>query len=509
MTKKTALFLAAMVVSFVVAYPHLEATESLPTEDITTQINNVSSAYFAQNGGIEPLRELLNGIDCAPSRPDLNEKIHKNTDHWRVQAQVLYVYARWLEHFCETESTHELFYESAAHAVWTSALALKHQGYGLHIPSLLPIDAIYRHGRSLLEGLVEVRNEPMQSGAHASTWRRSDTLQVAIRHYLFAAWYAHPDAQFDLGELHSGNLYSESPILHQYRDEDQARSWYLASAAMGHLKAREVLKERWGLSMEEDPRQWAFPIGTTFYIANNRLVTAAHVVEECGGAHRTRVYESSVGFVPVKVELDDHSDLAVLELDQSAQDHQHAAPLGCTVRSGDAVFALGFPNTEENVNYRSVHPHVTSGIVSNERGYYGRDTTFLFSGPIAAGQSGGPIVGENFRVTGVVSREVQNYREVSGNPNVSWQNYTPSLSEAVSAKRIHALLKTSCDEGGGGSSLDDIKKSVVPLYCYYDAEKTYEVKTSYGPMNIVPIIENQKRWMAITKELSEMFQIAE
>ena len=520
MTGKTTLFVAAMAASFLVACSGLAATESPPTEDVAKLTKQINSAYYAAQGGIEALErlhELLYGGGSACDRA--GETLEKIRDNIAVlyaallntadlaadtglqlellkRSNVLYVHARWLEHNC-TESSHE-FYKDAADLVESSALR---GGDKLHYSFVLnfPIDAIYRHGKWLFDS--------MQTRAYASTSHSSDTFKRAIRLYLFAASYAHPKAQFQLGELYSGNLHSEIPILRdlydQYKDEDQADSWYLASAAMGYSKAQDELKKRQrNQNMEEE---LASPyitslIGTAFYVDKDTLLTAAHVARGCGVEDNSeeylRLYERGGRLVPVKVdELDDHTDLAVLKLDQSAQDHSmlhwHVAPLGCAVPSGGRVFALGFPIVFRDVNYWSVHPHVTSGVVSNERGNFGRNTTFLFSGPLAKGQSGGPIVDENFQVAGVVSRAIENF---VASESGKWKNDTTNLNEAVSVKRIHALLKTSCGERRGESSLEDIKRSVRPLYCYHDAKR---------------IVRNQERWAAITNELADPSQIAE
>ena len=512
MTGKTTLFVAAMVVSFVVACPGLAATESPPTEDVAKLEyvkKQISSAYFARQGGItalERLHELLYGgvygggraCDRAGETVEkIREKISdiENDADVLVHPNVLYVHARWLEHYCKTESSHE-FYKDAADLVEDWAVGYSDRGAAYIATLELPIDAIYRHGKWLLDS--------MQTRAYASTWHRSDTFQEAIRLHLLAAHYAHPKAQFQLGELYSGNLHSEIPILYgQYKDEDQADSWYLASAAMGYRKAQDALKERQkNLNMEEEEwasPYWASPNGTAFYIAKNTLLTAAHVAKGCGVEDNLekylRLYERGGRLVPVKVDaLDDHADLALLKLDQSAQDHQHVAQLGCAVPSGGRVFALGFPMVLNEARYWSVHPHVTGGVVSNERGYFGRNTTFFFSGPTAKGQSGGPIVDENFHVAGVVSHGVENFVAGESRSREFWKNETTNLNEAVSVNRIHALLKTSCDERRRESSLEVIKGSVRPLYCYYDAEG---------------IVHNQKRWAAITNELADLSQIAE
>ena len=552
MTGKTTLFVAAMAVSFVVACPGLAATESPPTEDVASLIGRAAheakleaheakleaheakleyvmkqilSAYYATQGGIkalERLHELLYGGGSACDRAsETSEKIIENTDTMLERVNVLYVHARWLEHNCKTE-----FYKTAADHVEDFALRLGEDRRG-YIMRHFPIDATYRHGKWLFDS---VQTRAYASSDAASSIRHdqppnvtqgqllADTFKEAIRLHLFAAHYAHPEAQFQLGELYSGKLLqSENPILRdlygQYEDKDQADIWYLASAAMRYGETQVALKERQrDLNMEEEWASHVFAdhVGTAFYIDQKVLLTAAHVAKGCG-AESLRLYEKGGRLVPVTVQLDDHADLAVLELDQSAQDHQDFAPLGCAVPSGGRVFALGFPTVSRRVGYWSVHPHVTGGVVNNERGNFGKNTTFLYSGLTVKGQSGGPIVDENFHVAGVVSEGIDNYVFTDD----IWKNHTTNLNEAVSVNRVHALLErldlsarqvnTSCDERRGESSLKVIKGSVRPLYCYIEAKDC-----SLPDAGIVcGLVDNQKRWAAITNELEDLSQIVE
>ena len=535
MTEKIRPFMATMVVSFVVICLGLEATE-LSTEDVTEPINNISAAYD-QNRGIEALYELHNlrdgGDPCIlPGETyEMLMAARERHNYTKELANYSYVHARWLEYFCKTESIRE-FYGDAADIVEKTVTRFRDSGFGLAIPSELPVDAIYRHGKELLDRLVEMRHGRKQTREYTSTWSPTDTFQRAIQLYLFAASYAHPEAQFQLGELYSGNLHREheSPlpniVYDQYRDEDQAGSWYLASAAMGHLKAREVLRERQrGLNIEGNQRNWIYHAGTAFYIAKDTLLTAAHVARACNRGRTNelekylRFYEDGRLFSVNVNRLDNHADLAELKLDQLTQDRQPVAPLGCGAWSGNRVFALGFPLVRRDANYWSVHPHVTSGIVSNERGTFGRNTTFLFSGPTAAGQSGGPVVDENFHVVGVMTNQIDNF--VTDFSIQTKRNYTVNLNEATSMNRIHALLKTSCVEERKDSSLGTIKKSVRPLHCYYDANSVLleDLATIgyYYDDDAVPavcdddsincrdsIVENQRRWMEITRKLDEL-----
>ena len=498
MTKRAGLFAAAMVVFFVTDSPTLGAREVPPIEDVATQIQKISSAYRDQNGGIEALEELYKfraGSTCALSeeRREGISKMHKKVRQTEtleddiVLAEFYYVEARWLEYFC-TEQEPQILYAGAnlaAEFVDLIAKEIKYRKYeGVRpddlIPWVLPIDAIYRHGQILQKSLPQMRDNPKQA---------SDTFHRSIRRYLLAASYAHPDAQFQLGDLYSGNLHSEIRSLQnlygQYRDEDMADRWYFESASLGNVEAREILEGRQkNLDMEEGGRRkWIITTGTAFYVAQDTLLTAAHVVD---GGGEFGLYESGRSVRVEVVELDYHADLAVLKVERSAEDHQHVAPLGCAAKSGDRILALGFSAVDRDVDYWSIHPHVTAGVVSNEKGHYGKDTKFFFSGPTAAGQSGGPILDGNFRVVGVVSQQIDNF--IVNNDIGQKKNYTINLNEAASINSVHQLLKKSCDERE--SSLDEVKRSVRPLH-----------RSSVVDGRVV---ERQERWIAITKGLDKL-----
>ena len=325
-------------------------------EDVRKQVEKVVSAYRDQKG-VEALDELYKlyklragGSTCTlsdESEEGISEIYKESRDTKtllddRVFAEFWYVRARWLEYFCNTEQEPRILDDVADYAADVVELVAKE--YKVRekddwIPWELPIDAIYRHGQILQKSLPQMRDNLEQA---------SDTFNKSIRRYLLAASYAHPDAQFQLGQLYSGKWQSEIRSLQnlysQYRDQDMADRWYFESASLGNREARKVLNME-----EEGGRKFITTMGTAFYVDPDRLLTAAHVVD---GSGEFGLYESGRSVLVEVDELDYHADLAVLKLkvEQSAEDHQHVAPLehvaplGCAAKSGDRVLALGFPS---------------------------------------------------------------------------------------------------------------------------------------------------------------------
>ncbi len=156
-----------------------------------------------------------------------------------------------------------------------------------------------------------------------------------------------------------------------------------------------------------------FPIshGTGFAVGGERIVTNAHVISEAIEDERL-----SIGIVPADgessvyariVAVSPRNDLALLE----ATDPLGLPPLtiaGNPIESG-AVTAIGYPLNVDRAQglsfsdmFRAQPPVTATGFLSGRRPSRDFDT-LLHTAPIAAGNSGGPLVDDCGRVMGVNS----------------------------------------------------------------------------------------------------------
>ena len=156
-----------------------------------------------------------------------------------------------------------------------------------------------------------------------------------------------------------------------------------------------------------------FPIshGTGFAVSSTRIVTNAHVVQEAMDDDRL-----AIGVVPPEgneavyarlVSVSQRNDLALIELTEPLG----LSPLtiaGNPVTTG-AVTAVGYPMNVDRAQglgqsdiFRATPPVTATGFLSGRRPSRDFDTV-LHTAPIAAGNSGGPLLDDCGRVLGVNS----------------------------------------------------------------------------------------------------------
>jgi uncharacterized protein len=140
------------------------------------------------------------------------------------------------------------------------------------------------------------------------------------------------------------------------------------------------------------PRNEVTSTGTGFFVSETgHIVTNAHVVEGC------QTVRSSRGGPLRKVSVDEESDLA-LYIASEKTDAIARLRGGRGARAGESVVAVGFPLS----GLLSSDPIVTTGIISALSGLRNDRRTIQITAPVQPGNSGGPLLGENGSVVGVV-----------------------------------------------------------------------------------------------------------
>lgn len=135
--------------------------------------------------------------------------------------------------------------------------------------------------------------------------------------------------------------------------------------------------------------------GTAFFITDTgHLLTAAHVVEKAG---RIQLSIAGKAYPAVLVKVDKANDVAVLKVDGTFK----ALPLAASrsVKLGDTVFTIGFPNT----GVQGTEPKLTKGEISSLAGIQDDPRHFQISAPVQPGNSGGPLVDMTGNVVGLVT----------------------------------------------------------------------------------------------------------
>jgi arginine/ornithine transport system substrate-binding protein len=135
--------------------------------------------------------------------------------------------------------------------------------------------------------------------------------------------------------------------------------------------------------------------GTGFFISNNGYIVTNHHVIQNAAEVEIKDYRGQ-NHVAKIIHVDRANDLALLKVEGDFL----ALPIARSnsVRRGDSVFTLGFPNT-------SLQGHavkLTDGTISSISGIKDEPNNFQVSVPIQPGNSGGPLINRDGFVVGVI-----------------------------------------------------------------------------------------------------------
>jgi S1-C subfamily serine protease len=163
--------------------------------------------------------------------------------------------------------------------------------------------------------------------------------------------------------------------------------------------------------------------GTGFFLKDVGMVTCAHVL-----ATDTVAFHASQPLTrfPVKVlTQNDHLDIAVVQVDILPRAAlQMGDPTALTHNS--RILVAGYPNYGEGDPLYKGWGTVTTKKVRHGVLY------LIPSAPIAAGNSGGPVVDEQYRVIGIAARGVKNLADAS--------EYVDALFGIISIRHLSEML---------------------------------------------------------------------
>jgi S1-C subfamily serine protease len=165
--------------------------------------------------------------------------------------------------------------------------------------------------------------------------------------------------------------------------------------------------------------------GTGFYVAVDRLLTNAHVVEGCSEVTVTSGGVTAKGAI---VSRDPTNDLAIIKVGTPSAS---VAKLRTGLRLGENVSAFGFPLN----GLLASSGNFTRGNVTAVAGL-GDDTRYVqISDPVQPGNSGGPLLDEGANVVGIVSAKLNALRVAAITNDVA-QN----VNFAIKAATIEGFL---------------------------------------------------------------------
>jgi len=215
------------------------------------------------------------------------------------------------------------------------------------------------------------------------------------------------------------------------------------------------------------PTAWAQfnSSGTGFFISPDGIIlTSHHVVHNKSRISVVldgKLYEARI------LKEDSANDLALISIEKNATPYLRLAKSE-NVPVGLQIFAIGFPQ----LNLQGLAPKFSMGIINSDRGLKGSLRHFQFSASIQKGSSGGPLMGPDTLVVGVIESKLGAVQGPAGDKNVIDvpQNINFALKSAFT-QEIIAGQPTIPKPISINPKLDkepyeifqEAKKSVVPI----------------------------------------------
>ncbi len=183
-------------------------------------------------------------------------------------------------------------------------------------------------------------------------------------------------------------------------------------------------------------RRESASMGTGWFISPRHVVTCQHVIS--GHENYSIRIRGAEAPVPLRLVVSDRqNDIAVLEIIPEDIRSDHVLRLATKNPSaGDRIFTIGFPHPD----LMGFDPKFTEGSISSTSGIRDDPRTLQISAPVQSGNSGGPLVGADGAVVGLITSKLAAARifEYTGDlpQNVNYAVKIPYLRLLLDTREI-------------------------------------------------------------------------
>jgi S1-C subfamily serine protease len=194
------------------------------------------------------------------------------------------------------------------------------------------------------------------------------------------------------------------------------------------------------------------------------ILTAAHVVKE---ASRLKVVVGGKVLEARVADIDTANDLALIKT--AGEDFTYLR-IGDprSVKLGQSVATIGYPN----IGLQGLSPKVTRGEISSLKGFSDDPREWQVSVPVQPGNSGGPLLGNDGRVVGVIlSKLGLSAALITSGSLPENVNYAVKISYAIPLlEPFLGTEKAGAEKQGKDMSFEDMiskaKKAIVLILVY-------------------------------------------
>jgi V8-like Glu-specific endopeptidase len=233
--------------------------------------------------------------------------------------------------------------------------------------------------------------------------------------------------------------------------------------------------------------------GSGFLVSSSGyIVTNYHVIE---GVKSIEAYQkNSQGKTATVVRTDLSNDIAILKIECNQCAYVNTKT-SSTVRKGDKVFALGYPN----LKVQGIESKLTDGVISSVSGIMDQPNNFQITNPIQPGNSGGPLFNEDGDVIGLIVATLKNSQNVN---YAIKSNYYIELLNSLDSNILKEQKSTKQNKKIS-DTVADIDKATV-LILIQEEQKTKETTSSEkspqtpspsnpAPSSIIPDIRKMSK----------------